>query len=87
MFSRTGSTIRQFAPAVRRMSTNPPPTKKMPKPNNTVRNVVTAVLLLGFVGGVYYTSIAKMRQTVSNCGMSYRLLDGWGTELQCPPYF
>jgi hypothetical protein len=27
------------------------------------RNFVTAVALLGFVGGVYYTAISKMRQT------------------------
>lgn len=28
------------------------------------KNYATAVLLLGFVAGVYYISIAKMRQTV-----------------------
>ena len=27
------------------------------------RNFITAVALMGFVGGIYYTAISKMRQT------------------------
>ena len=41
-----------------------PPTKQL-KPETNIKNVVTAAVLLSFVGIVYYTAIAKMAQTVS----------------------
>jgi len=32
------------------------------KPEVRQRNAITALLLLGFVGGVYYTAISKMKE-------------------------
>jgi len=43
------------------MSTQP----TNPPKNPTVKNAITALALFGFVGAVYYTSIAKIKEGVS----------------------
>eukprot|EP01032_Pedospumella_encystans_P038887 gene38887-44083_t len=60
MFSRSVYSARQFGPAIRRMSTQPSSTN--PPKNPTVKNAITALALFGFVGAVYYTSIAKIKE-------------------------
>lgn len=34
------------------------------KPETKLRNAITAIMLMGFVGGVYYTALQKMAQKV-----------------------
>ena len=67
MFSRSVYSVRQFGPAIRRMSTQPSSTN--PPKNPTVKNAITALALFGFVGAVYYTSIAKIKEGVSLNGI------------------
>ena len=71
MFSRMYST-RVVRNCFRRFSTEAGGGAHHPNPVNTpkpvAKNFLTAALLLGFVGAVYFSAISKMSQTVeSSC--------------------